>query len=134
MEKTIQITKCEVFKTGNTNNKDWTIFKVQCSNDDEMREFTTFNNLQDLVGQQYKSHFEYSEQYKNWSEISTSKAKENEKHNEIMSALRELYSLIAEVNRAVVPQPEEHLKEGEPEIPIHDEVGVSTTPLLQKNN
>ena len=124
MEKTIQITKADILKQGTNekSGKNWTLYIVKCSGDDEMKEFTTFDfKYKDSIGQQMRSNFQYDEKWKNWKEITAKQEEESSKHNEIMNALREIYSLIAEVNRAVVPQPEEHLKEGEPEIPIHDE-------------
>jgi len=95
MQKQIQIKSVSVIKEGNTNGRDWKIYKVQCQGDDEMSEFTTFKgDYVNAEGQQMIGEFEYSQQYKNWKEISATQAKENEKHEEIMNALREIFNLI----------------------------------------
>jgi len=105
MQKQIQIQSVNVIKTGTNpkTQKQWTLFKVQCSGDDEMKEFSTFNgDYQNNIGQQMTGAFEYSEKWKNWNEISASQEKENEKHNEIMEALRKIYELIDEMKTPTI--------------------------------
>ena len=129
MQKQIQIVKTEIVKKGNTNGKDWTIYKVFVNGDNEMKEFTTFND--DFVnadGQQARVNVMYDEKYKTWKETSAKQEKENSKHEELMNAIRQVWDKLdkLEKNLAKYPDqepnvPEEHLKEGEPEIPIYDE-------------
>jgi len=121
MQKNIQITNVEKFKE----DPNWTLFKVKCSGDNDMVEFKTFEDHSGVVGQQYQGHFEYSEQYKNWSEISKKKAEENAKQEEIMEGLRKVWDKIDEVEKKIdalgVPRTEETLKQGELEEPIREE-------------
>ena len=118
--KTIQVTKIEVLGEGTSDKGNaWVRRKVHCNGDDEMKWFITFDDeYANAEGQQMRGNFSYSEKYKSWQTQSESQEKKTNEHQEVMGALRELYSMIAEVNRAVVPQQEEHLKEGESEAPI----------------
>ena len=97
MQKNIQIKSVEKFKEGNTNGKDWCIFKVVCSGDDEMNEFSTFNDYRDKIGQQFQGEFDFNQKFKNWQEISASKAEELNKHDELLGALREIYSIVSDI-------------------------------------
>lgn len=99
MEKTIIIKSVEVTKRGTNEKtgKDWSLYRIQCSGDDDMGEFTTFNpQYANSQGQQMKSNFEYNEKFKNWQEISAQKESENSKHEEIMNGLRKVFELIDE--------------------------------------
>ena len=97
MQKNIQIKSVEKFKEGNTNGKDWVIFKVVCENDSEMSEFTTFEDHRDKIGQQFQGDFDFNQKFKNWQEISASKAEELNKHDELLGALREIYSIVSDI-------------------------------------
>ena len=97
MQKNIQITSVEKFKEGNTNGKDWCIFKVVCSGDDEMNEFSTFNDYRDKIGQQFQGDFDFNQKWKNWKELSPKQAEEIGKHDEIMNALRKVFELLEEI-------------------------------------
>lgn len=99
MEKTITIKEVNKFKEGNTNGRDWAIYKVKCSGDNEMSEFSTFNDYGSLIGQQYKTNFEYNSKFKNWQEVSEAKAKESSKHEEIMNALRNVFSKLDDIEK-----------------------------------
>jgi len=125
MNKTIQITSIEKFKEGNTNGKDWTIFKVKCDNDSEMKEFTTFNDHRDKIGQQFQGNFEYQAKWKDWKEISEKQAEESSKHDELLNGIRKCWDKIDEVEKKIdalgVPRTEETLKQGELEEPIREE-------------
>lgn len=106
MEKQFQVTKCEIKKQGTNEKtgKDWILYRITCSGDNEMKEFTTFNpDYQNSEGQQMRGIFEYNEKFKNWQEISTTQEKENEKHNEVMNALK----FIAEQNKVVIKKLED---------------------------
>ena len=126
MEKEITVIKVEIVKEGNTNGKDWVIRKVFCNGDDDMKEFTTFEDrYANSDGQRFKDNFVYDEKYKNWKTQSVAQAKTNEKHDEIMEGLRKVWDKVDELERAInklgVPRTEDKLKEGELEIPIIDE-------------
>jgi len=99
MQKTIQITSVEKFKEGNTNGKDWCIFKVVCSGDDEMNEFSTFNDHRDKIGQQFQGEFDFNQKYKNWGEISAKQAEELGKHDELLNAIREVWNKVDEIEK-----------------------------------
>ena len=122
MQKNIQITSVEKFKEGNTNGKDWCIFKVVCENDSEMSEFSTFNDYRDKIGQQFQGDFEYQEKWKNWKELSPKQAEESSKHDELLNAIREVWNKVDEIGKKIdvlgVPRT---LKQGELEEPIRDE-------------
>lgn len=99
MQKTITIKSCEIKKQGTNDKtgKEWTLFKVICEGDDDMKEFSTFNgDYMNADGQQMKSNFEYNSQYKNWQEISAAQEKDNSKHDEIMNALKEIWNKLDE--------------------------------------
>lgn len=97
MQKNIQIKSVDIFKE----DPSWTLFKVKCSGDNDMIEFKTFTDHNGIIGQQYQGHFEYSDQYKNWSEISKKKAEENMKHNEIMEGLRKVWDKCDKVENLI---------------------------------
>jgi len=102
MQKTIQVIKCEIKKQGRNEKtgKDWTLYTVACNGDDEMKDFSTFNqDYMNAEGQQMRGEFEYNEKFKNWQEISASQAKTNEKHDEIMNAIRKVWDRIDEVGK-----------------------------------
>ena len=99
MQKNIQITSVEKFKEGNTNGKDWVIFKVVCENDSEMSEFTTFEDHRDKIGQQFQGDFEYQEKWKNWKELSPKQAEESSKHDELLNAIREVWNKVDEIEK-----------------------------------
>jgi len=101
MNKTIQVIEVKTIKSGSTNGKDWTIFKVICGNDNEMKEFTTFNNYQERVGQQMTGSFQYDSKWKNWKEVSEKQAEEIGKHEEIMKGIRENQRLLNTINAKV---------------------------------
>ena len=115
MQKNIQIKEVTKFKEGNTNGKDWCIFKVKCEGDNEMSEFSTFNDYRDKIGQQFQGEFEFNTKFKNWQEISAKQAEELSKHDEIMNALR---IICEKIDVLGVPRT---LKQGELEEPIRDE-------------
>ena len=97
MQKTIKIISCSIKKEGKNEKtgKDWTLYIVKCSGDDEMTEFSTFSrDYVNSEGQQMNSNFEFNQQYKNWQEVSQTKAAESSKHDEIMGALRNIYEII----------------------------------------
>ena len=100
MQKNIKIESVEVKKEGTNEKtgKNWTLYTVKCSGDIEMSEFSTFDfKYKDSIGQQMQSNFEYNQKFKNWNEISGVQAEKNEKHNEIMNALREIFSQLEEI-------------------------------------
>lgn len=108
MEKNIQVTKVEVLGEGTSEKGNpWVRRKIYCNGDNEMKWFITFDDeFANSEGQQMRGNFSYSEKYKSWQTQSESQEKKQNEHEEIMGALRELYGLIAEVNRATVPQNE----------------------------
>ena len=140
MQKNIKVESCTIKKEGTNEKtgKDWVLYNVVCSGDDDMKSFSTFNG--DYINsecQQMRGNFEYDSKWKNWKEISVAQEKENSKHDEIMNALKEIWSKIDDLEKGgwtkkemkdiekngfngEVP-PEEHLREGELEIPIIDE-------------
>ena len=99
MQKNIQIKSVEKFKEGNTNGKDWVIFKVVCENDSEMSEFTTFEDHRDKIGQQFQGEFSFNQKYKNWGEISAKQAEELGKHDELLNAIREVWNKVDEIEK-----------------------------------
>ena len=99
-QKTIQVKSVEVFKEGTNEKtgKDWKLYKVKCDGDPDMKEFSTFNpQYANSEGQQMRGSFQYNEKFKNWQEVSVSQEKETEKHDEIMNALRQIFSLLEEI-------------------------------------
>lgn len=101
MDKVITIKSVEVKKTGTNEKtgKDWTLYKVLCSGDADMGEFSTFNpNYQNSEGQQMRGNFEYNEKYNNWQEVSVAKEKENEKQDELLQAIK----FTAEQNKKIL--------------------------------
>ena len=102
MEKTFRVLSCEIKKQGTNERtgKDWTLYLVRCEGDAQMKEFTTFNSAyQNSVGQQMRGTFEYDSKWKNWKEVSVKKAEENTKHEEIMNALRENWSMLDDIRK-----------------------------------
>lgn len=102
MQKNITLREISTIKEGNTNGKDWKISRIKCEGDQEMLEFTTFNNHQDKIDQQFQGNFEYNEKFKNWQEISVAKEAENSKHDEIMNAIRKCWDKIDDVEKLVL--------------------------------
>lgn len=126
MQKTIKVTRTEIIKQGNTNGKDWVIYKVFCENDPEMKEFTTFNgDFANAQGQQMQVNVAYNDQYKNYQEISAQKEAENVKHDELMNGIREnwkkmetIENLLNAINTKMTEYPDQ-----EPNAPIKEDIG-----------
>ena len=131
MQKQIKIEEVSIKKQGTNEKtgKPWTLYLVKVSGDPDMTEFSTFNmDYQNSEGQQMRVNVEYSEKFKNWNEISAKQDAENSKHDELMNAIRQVWDKLDKLEKSLAKYPdqepnvpEEHLKEGEPEIPIYDE-------------
>jgi len=128
MQKNIQVKSVSIKKQGTNEKtgKDWTLYTVECSGDDEMNKFSTFNQqYMNSEGQQMTGNFEYDTKWKNWQEVSAAQAKENDKHDEIMEGLRGVWKKVDDVEKKIdalgVPRTE-RLKQGEIEEPIRDEL------------
>ena len=110
MEKQIKIEEVSVKKQGTNDRtgKDWTLYSVKCSGDQDMTEFSTFNpDYANSEGQQMRGNFEYNEKYKNWQEVSAKQESENTKHSEIMNAIRLVYALVDERLPKIKEDPEQ---------------------------
>lgn len=130
MNKNIKIISVEVKKTGTNERtgKDWTLYVVRCDGDPDMTEFSTFNpEFVNSENQQMRVNVAYNEKFKNWQEVSEKQEAEQGKHEEILSAIRQIWKKIDDLENLIrtinekTNIPEEHLKEGELEMPIYDE-------------
>ena len=99
MEKNIKVEDVNTIKEGNTDGRDWTIYRVKCSGDPEMNEFTTFEDrYANSMGQQMRDNFIYDEKYKTWKIVSKKQAEESTKHEELLQAIR----FTAEQNKKII--------------------------------
>ena len=101
MDKSFQVNKVEILKEGTNEKtgKDWVLYKVFCSGDDQMKEFSTFKpDYMNGEGQQFRGNFEYDSKWKNWKEISVKQAEESTKHDELLQAIR----FTAEQNKKII--------------------------------
>ena len=104
MDKTFQVNKVEILKEGTNEKtgKDWVLYKVYCSNDPDMKEFSTFNpEYMNGEGQQFRGNFEYDTKWNNWKEVSKKQAEETTKHEELLNALREIYSIVDDIRKVL---------------------------------
>jgi len=104
MQKNIQVKSVSIKKQGTNEKtgKDWTLYTVECSGDDEMNKFSTFNQqYMNSEGQQMTGNFEYDTKWKNWQEVSAAQAEATDKHQEIMGALRTLFEKLETIEEGM---------------------------------
>ena len=104
MKKNIKIESVDVIKQGKNEKtgKDWTLYSVSVSGDNEMKEFSTFNyQYKNIVGEETTANFEYDSKWKNWKEVSEKQAEESSKHEEILNALRQIYDVVDDIRKGI---------------------------------
>ena len=102
MQKNIKVKSVSVLKEGTNpkTKKDWKLYEVECSGDDDMDRFTTFNGMyENSEGQQMQDNFEYDSKWKKWQTVSQAQAEKNDKHEELLNAIREVWSKVDELGK-----------------------------------
>ena len=136
MQKNIQVKSVSIKKQGTNEKtgKDWTLYTVECSGDDEMNKFSTFNQqYMNSEGQQMTGNFEYDTKWKNWQEVSAAQAEATDKHDEIMNAIREVWTKLDNIEKnmdwedvtfdSITP---EDIAEGDGKVPSMSDIPYET--------
>ena len=102
MKKTLTIKEVEVFRQGTSDNgKPWKLYKVKVNNS-EIGEFTTFEDMyENIVGETVEINLEKNEKYNSWQQLNEKKAMQNDKHEELLSAMRKIFIKLEAIHDAV---------------------------------